>query len=132
MELLPKVPPDVAERKGSPKPPGYPEDPFVRPRPGPALPELRFEHGYLLSIRPFIKPVEVSGELAVGQKEVIYGVPVSIQWRQVAWVTVRDQVSNSIMSRSPTVFDGSDRSLCLWCRVRYGRYLQSVYLSPGY
>ena len=80
----------------------------------PKIPELRFEQSYLLSIKPFIhQEGEVSDRVIAGEhaqplkgrgdaqalvkegvlpSESIYGVPIRIDWQQIAWVTLRDQV----------------------------------------
>lgn len=69
----------------------------------PKIPDLRFEQGYLLSIRPFVKDVQAEEQTGHEKtqefvKEGVvpgsstYGVPIRIDWQGVAWVTFRDQV----------------------------------------
>lgn len=82
----------------------------------PVIPDLRFEQSYLLSIRPFLKPIrsadenqlESSSKVAGGkdskslttaaQDDAVFhwGRQVSVDWAMVSWVTVRDQVRGPI------------------------------------
>jgi hypothetical protein len=74
--------------------------------PTPPIPDLRFEISFLLSIKPFLTPFKqqalpeqsLSSELKqdVSMSRVpehdIFSGQVQVQWRQVIWVILRDQV----------------------------------------
>jgi hypothetical protein len=78
--------------------------------PVPSLPDLRFEQAFLLSIKPFITPYNrtpLPGQSLVGelQQEVamasvprkdLFSGEVSVQWKSVLWIILRDQVSLSL------------------------------------
>ncbi|KAF8329562.1 uncharacterized protein EI90DRAFT_1411639 [Cantharellus anzutake] len=82
-----------------------------------AFPDLRFEQSYLKSISPFISSTSTSSnedkstqekhlggtrssqadpvhqplnEVVIEQS--LYGVPISVKWRRVLWMTTRDQI----------------------------------------
>lgn len=79
----------------------------------PVIPDLRFEQSYLLSIRPFLKPIGSARDRDSGtessaaggkdskslttaaQDDAVFhwGRDVSVDWGMVSWVTIRDQVS---------------------------------------
>ncbi|KAG8703054.1 hypothetical protein FRC09_004380 [Ceratobasidium sp. 395] len=85
-----------------------------------ALPDLRFEQSYLLSLKPFVhlRSEETSSSSKAGARATIekpavenaalaeplvldvatqsagvskYGIPERVEWGQIAWVTTRDQ-----------------------------------------
>lgn len=87
-----------------------------------ALPDLRFEQSYLLSLKPFVhireeevRKEEKSGARGTIEKPAVegtalaeplgldiavrsagvskYGIPERVEWGDIVWVTVRDQVS---------------------------------------
>lgn len=88
-----------------------------------AIPDLRFEQSYLLSLKPFVHiREEVNKEEKPGARGTVekpavedtalaeplgldiavrsagvskYGIPERVEWGDIAWVTVRDQVSIS-------------------------------------
>ncbi|KAG9121656.1 hypothetical protein FRC07_002304, partial [Ceratobasidium sp. 392] len=90
-----------------------------------ALPDLRFEQSYLLSLKPFvhIRSEETSsiksGARATVEKPAVedaalaeplgldiavqsagvskYGVPERVEWGKIAWVTTRDQVISPLL-----------------------------------
>ncbi|WWC85375.1 uncharacterized protein L201_000238 [Kwoniella dendrophila CBS 6074] len=81
----------------------------------PVMPDLRFEQSYLLSIRPFLTPhptaegiqkkgevekSKPSGTLVTSSDEDTvfhWGRQVDVEWRQVIWVTLRDQVLSPLL-----------------------------------
>jgi len=67
----------------------------------PAIPDLRFEYSYLKNVQPFVKIKRV-GRQREGESphEII-----EIEWRQVLWVTLRDQVIHPLLQGT------------LWCVV---------------
>jgi len=50
----------------------------------PPIPDLRFEQGYLKSLLPFVHKIESTPASNT--------IPFAIEWSDVAWVTVRDQM----------------------------------------
>lgn len=58
----------------------------------PPIPELRYEQAYLRSIMPALKPCKPDTSAAQGIEE---GHEVSVDWRAVWWITLKDQVSRS-------------------------------------
>lgn len=89
-------------------------------RVGPVIPDLRFEQGYLLSIRPFLstsssssssssssltssqaqnttstlQPTPTPGhEDREGDEVIPWSKDIRVDWKSVLWITVRDQVS---------------------------------------
>ncbi|KAJ7182692.1 hypothetical protein C8R43DRAFT_10034 [Mycena crocata] len=63
-----------------------------------SVPDLRFEYGFLKSVRPYFRLRPSSDAKGKGKEKADEGDAVSepdvleIQWRDVAWVTTRDQV----------------------------------------
>ncbi|KAF8601563.1 hypothetical protein BDV93DRAFT_608085 [Ceratobasidium sp. AG-I] len=91
-----------------------------------ALPDLRFEQSYLLSLKPFvhIRKEEVNSEEKSGARGTIekptvegtalaeplgldvvvrsagvskYGIPERVEWGEIAWVTIRDQIISPLL-----------------------------------
>ncbi|KAG9093200.1 hypothetical protein FS749_014861 [Ceratobasidium sp. UAMH 11750] len=90
-----------------------------------ALPDLRFEQSYLLSLKPFVhirseeSSSSNSGARGTVEKPVVedtalaeplgldiaahsagvsrYGVPERVEWGEIAWVTVRDQIISPLL-----------------------------------
>jgi hypothetical protein len=112
-----------------------------------ALPDLRFEQSYLLSLKPFVhlRAQEASNSETPGGRGTIekpaaedaalaepltldiavqgagvskYGVPERVEWGKIAWVTTRDQVS---LFRT-AVLRGMTGSCRLYHRFSKGRY----------
>ncbi|KAJ6558679.1 hypothetical protein B0H10DRAFT_1726356, partial [Mycena sp. CBHHK59/15] len=74
-----------------------------------SVPDLRFEYGFLKSVRPYfrLRPDPVSGD-PKGKRKEKEGEPpreataessevLEIQWQDVAWVTTRDQVLSPLL-----------------------------------
>ncbi|KAJ7267450.1 hypothetical protein C8J57DRAFT_1067762 [Mycena rebaudengoi] len=60
------------------------------------VPDLRFEYGFLKSVRPYfgLRPKSASDAKGKGKEDETLSGPsevLEIQWRHVAWVTTRDQ-----------------------------------------
>ncbi|KAG8747729.1 hypothetical protein FRC10_011857 [Ceratobasidium sp. 414] len=91
-----------------------------------ALPDLRFEQSYLLSLKPFvhIRSEETPGDSNSGTRGTVekptventalaeplgldiavhsagvarYGVPERVEWGKIAWVTTRDQIISPLL-----------------------------------
>ena len=99
----------------------------------PPIPDLRFETAYLRRIRPFIRFEEApDGFEAVGDEQPARGV-LEIDWKNVIWVTFRDQVLTMWIQGA------------LWCvyigiflffflislRAIVGFYLRPIYTQAG-
>jgi hypothetical protein len=98
------------------------EQPCTKSLPIRALPDLRFEQSYLLSLKPFIhiranetSIDKKSGTRGTVEKQAVegtalaepigldiatrgagvskYGIPEHVEWGNIVWVTIRDQVS---------------------------------------
>ncbi|KAK8869916.1 hypothetical protein IAR55_000484 [Kwoniella newhampshirensis] len=81
----------------------------------PPMPDLRFEQSYLLSIRPFLKPRPTSStrnhkgpvpdekdsktlvQSADNDEVFHWGREVDVDWRQVSWITFRDQLISPLV-----------------------------------
>ena len=68
----------------------------------PPIPDLRFEYSYLKNIQPFVKIERVArkGQLEHHEGEGEEESPceiIEIQWGQVLWVTLRDQVVSPLL-----------------------------------
>lgn len=111
-----------------------------RPSPGsdslhklPAIPDLRFEQSYMLSIAPYVhwrdssssstsasgmrsekgKAVENAALVSAAEADVQAVEVVSIEWNRVIWITVRDQVISPLLQG--TIWYVSWWLICLIC-----------------
>ncbi|KAK0192759.1 hypothetical protein F5146DRAFT_928057, partial [Armillaria mellea] len=99
----------------------------------PPIPDLRFETAYLRRIRPFVRFEEApDGFEAVGDEQPAREV-LEIDWKNVIWVTFRDQVLTMWIQGA------------LWCvylniflffflislRAIVGFYLRPIYTQAG-
>lgn len=125
------------------------------------IPDLRFEQGYLLSLAPFLhvpdepsvaqeeapapatdkekrEAVEedtsfVQGEDAAKPSQSLYLNPrLQVEWRQVVYVTLRDQVCrHAALTSAPGSRLIRGRSSIRWSKARYGAPLRCCSASSG-
>ncbi|KAJ7100622.1 hypothetical protein B0H15DRAFT_455831 [Mycena belliarum] len=66
------------------------------------VPDLRFEYGFLKSVRPYFRLQETASKGKGKEKEEAGdatepGDALEIQWQDIAWVTTRDQVLSPLL-----------------------------------
>jgi hypothetical protein len=72
----------------------------------PPIPDLRFEYSYLKNIQPYVKirrvgrkvqePHVAEGEVVVVDEEFPREI-IEIEWRQILWVTLKDQLISPLL-----------------------------------
>ncbi|KAJ7705382.1 hypothetical protein B0H17DRAFT_973934 [Mycena rosella] len=64
-----------------------------------SVPDLRFEYGFLKSVRPFFRLRSEKGKGKEKEADDVTdpGNALEIQWQDVAWVTTRDQVLSPLL-----------------------------------
>jgi hypothetical protein len=79
-----------------------------------SVPDLRFEYGYLKSVRPYFRTASKGKGKEKEADGAEPGDVLEIQWQDIAWVTTRDQVLSPLLQGAlwyalrPFVLDAAD------------------------